>query len=201
MIMELVLAAGLMAAPDYFGPEMGAARYQCPPASPAMMGWAGDQPLLSDVYRDWYVRILSAAAEPSLYARAAMAPDAYRFLWLPTFHEPVVVRLEEAGAGTMRLTAKRLSGPAGFRAGGMVATAESTVTAHEAARLRVLLTAAMAGPARDCGVAADGSQWVVEANVGGRYRLVHQGNPRTGPIREVGNALIALTGWTFQDVY
>jgi hypothetical protein len=60
---------------------------------------------------DWYSRCLDVMREPSLVRGPVTGwIEAYRFLWLRSFHEPVVARVELDADGSGVLTVKMLSG-------------------------------------------------------------------------------------------
>ncbi|HEX2558444.1 hypothetical protein, partial [Phenylobacterium sp.] len=92
----------------------------------------------------WYSSHWRAAQERSLYV-ASLAPGAegtrtYRFTWLRSFHQPVVVRIDDQASGEMRLTATMLSGDGGFSPGRIARRVERVLSAAEAAALREAVT-------------------------------------------------------------
>src|SRR4051812_14323979 len=56
-------------------------------------------PVLSDFEDKWFSKHLSAAEEPSLFEQSLKPPPSiarsYRFTWLPSFHAPITVRIDE----------------------------------------------------------------------------------------------------------
>ncbi len=163
-------------------------------------------PLLSGFKMDWFAEHLIAAGEPSLH-RAAQQPRAadartIRFTWLPSFHNPVTVRIESAGA-THRLIARRLSGAGGYEPGTVQARIERTLTPAESERLLAAIerTRLFALPANPCSLGCDGAQWIFEGIDGEGYHFTNFWSPEDGPGREVGAMLLDLTGWEFEAVY
>jgi uncharacterized membrane protein len=156
---------------------------------------------------EWYATHLRAAQEKPLYRVSLDAASGvvrtYRFTWLRSFHNPVVVRIEELGDGAMRLTAKRLSGYGGYGPGRIEARVVRTLTHAEVAKLQRTLSTSrpLELPVRDCGPGPDGSNWIVEANEAGRYRYIYRWTPEHGPIRDLGLLFLNFTGWSFKDVY
>jgi hypothetical protein len=64
-------------------------------------------PPLDSSTATWYACTLSALAEPSLFEfREDKAVHVYRFLWLPSFHRPISVRLTIRPDGGSSLVAK-----------------------------------------------------------------------------------------------
>lgn len=191
-------------AQQYFAPELwkttGAA---CEDLDPPDRGGIA----MNDFEADWYSAHLRAAGEPSLYlaSRAAPAGEAksYRFTWLPTFHPPVIVRVDELSGGGMRLTAKRLTGSGGYGPGRIGERVDRMLSAAETSELKRVLTAGdvfKLAPG-GCRGGSDGSRWILEANDHGAYRYVNRWMPNAGPVRESGMLLLGFTGWSFERVY
>src|ERR1022692_1355040 len=66
----------------------------------------------------WYSRQLHALKEPSLLTQSKNPnSEAYRFLWLRTFHHPVAIRVVLRPDGTGVLTTKVASGAGGYSPG------------------------------------------------------------------------------------
>lgn len=62
-----------------------------------------------------YSFILKKLEEPPLFTKAQNpSAEAYRFLWLRTFHNPIAVRMEVQPDGSSILTIKVADGHAGF---------------------------------------------------------------------------------------
>jgi hypothetical protein len=184
---------------DYFDPELQTRGFSC-----------GDSPVvfaaLATFEVEWFGAHLAAANEPSLYL-ASRAPDpaggSYRFTWLRSFHAPVIVRIDEAPDGALRMTAKRLSGKGGYAPGRIAARVERNLEADEAASLRRLL--AQGDLAREppvgCEVGIDGAQWIVETSVGGSYRFVNRWGGAAPAVRDFGLLLLGFTGWDNEPLY
>ena len=167
----------------------------------------GTFPVLTGLEVSWYSKHLAAAAETSLYKAAQdpanAATKTYRFTWLRSFHEPVIIRVDEAPDGAMRLTAKRLTGKGGTEPGRVGVTVARALTVAESGKLRALIARgdlANLNPA-DCVAGGDGAKWILESRVGGTYHFAHRWTPRDGPVREIGLYLLALTGWRIGDIY
>ena len=74
---------------------------------------------------------------------------------------------------------------------------------REAARVEAALTSRdpFGETAPPCLIGTDGAQWVVEAIDAGGYRVTERWSPESGAVRELGLALLALTGWDPRPVY
>lgn len=162
---------------------------------------------LSDFEADWYSTHLRAARESSLYLEsqrpASRGGQSYRFTWLRSFHEPVVIRVDRLPSSEMRLTAKRLSGYGGYGPGRIVARIDRLLSRDEAAEFERTLSAGRVldlAP-RDCRGGGDGANWIFEANDRGSYRYLMRWTPKQGAVRDTGMLLMSFTGWRFQPVY
>lgn len=161
---------------------------------------------ISTVESDWYPRHWDAADEPSLYERsrfpAAAEASALRFTWLPTFHHPVIVRIERTGHEA-RLVAKQLSGEGGYEPGVIEREVTRPLSATEVEKLDVILSTTKVLEQRptECDSGLDGSQWIVEGVNRDSYLFVNRWSPQEGPVREFGDFALLLTGWTFEERY
>jgi hypothetical protein len=164
---------------------------------------------ISESHDQWYSKHLRAAGEPSLFeaSRSPRPPGAatYRFTWLRSFHHPVVIRVETGSNGEARLIAKELSGHGGYGPGEIRRHMQRKLSPDETRRLGSALAATrlLTWPARDCSgiIGLDGAHWIVEARDRTGYHLVDRWSPERGPMREVGELMLGLTGWQYGDVY
>jgi len=158
-------------------------------------------PALSDFEREWFSNALSAAGELSL----SKDPngDTVRFLWLRSFHHPVVVRVVGLSAPRPQLVAIELSGAGGYDPGKPDRRMARELTSGEAAEIKRLLQApeTFATPKNVCEIGLDGAEWILERSDHGRYEFVHQWSPEKGPVYNVGTLLLDLTDWKFGPRY
>ncbi|WP_293646008.1 hypothetical protein [Sphingopyxis sp. RIFCSPHIGHO2_12_FULL_65_19] len=161
---------------------------------------------ISEVERDWYPSHWDAAREPSLYERSRVSAPAgkstLRFTWLPTFHHPVIVRIERSGEHAT-LIAKQLSGEGGYEPGKVEREVRRPLSAAEIGKLRAILfrTKVLEQRATECDNGLDGSQWIVEGVSHEGYRFINRWSPTEGPVRKFGDFALGLTGWTFEEIY
>lgn len=161
---------------------------------------------ISKVENDWYPQYWDAAGEPSLYERSRAATTAgtstLRFTWLPTFHHPVIVRIERSGKEA-KLVAKQLSGESGYEPGIVEREVTRPLSPIEIAKLDAILSATkvLKQRATDCNSGLDGSQWIVEGADRNGYHFVNRWSPQEGPVREFGDFALTLSGWTFEERY
>jgi hypothetical protein len=163
--------------------------------------------LLSDFEGVWFSAQLRAANEPSLFEQSLKQPEgiarSYRFTWLRSFHAPVFVRIDEQSDGVMKLTAKRLTGQGGLAPGRLSSTMRRQLTASEKEDVRRMFASGDFATYRvnRCDMGTDGAVWLLETRLGGKYQVVNQFSPQSGPIRQIGLALLLLTGWKNEPVY
>jgi hypothetical protein len=131
---------------------------------------------------------LKRLEEPSLFMRTQNASaEAYRFLWLRTFHNPIAVRMDVQADGTSQLTIKVADGHAGFPY-----TVKKLIqnTTHSLSREQ---TDAFRNKARAAGfwkaasvdrggpAATDCDGWILEGLHAGKYHVVERAIPNRLP--------------------
>jgi hypothetical protein len=135
----------------------------------------------NDFIVDWYSKHLKAMREPSLWRLSERDRSAtvYGFLWLPTFHRPVSVRLVQSGEGAT-LHAVLLSGRGGCNPGKIVVSMSAKIAGQPWEDFKRLLDKVRVWkmPTTDPGPdGCDGDQLIVEAVSGGRYHIVDRWTP------------------------
>ena len=160
-----------------------------------------DRQVLSDFEAGWFSGHLAAAGQSSLVDDRQA--DTVRFLWLRSFHHPVVVRIDGVNADESVLTAIELSGAGGYDPGKIARRMSRRLSSKESSDFRDLLAKSglFAQRPQDCSLGLDGAEWVFERQDRGHYTFLHQWTPQHGPVHDVGNFLLDLTGWKFGDRY
>lgn len=155
-----------------------------------------------------YAAFLTAAEEPSLYAgKGKVALDEeriVRFLWLRTFHPPIVIRITFRKDRPSRLVSKRLTGMGGYEVGKVDLTIDRPLDGGEADRINVLLAQddIFTSAPPSCGPpGTDGAQWMVEGVDAAGYHFARAWSPRDGKVREIGLALLTLAAWGDTKIY
>jgi hypothetical protein len=128
--------------------------------------------------------------EPSLFALAGeTTAQAYRLLWLRTFHHPIAVRVDIKPDGTGVLTTKMSSGAGGYSPGKLVQNSSRKLDGVEVKQLLALIERvgfwAAPNPVTDQ-TGTDGSQWVIEGLKSGNYHVIDRWSPHQGPAHEIG---------------
>lgn len=132
--------------------------------------------------------LLQRLEEPSLFKGAHHASaEAYRFLWLRTFHNPIAVRLELQPDGTSLLTIKVADGHAGFprTVTKLIQSTKRSLSREQtdAFRTKVRAEGFWNSVSRDSGgpAATDCDGWILEAVKNGNYHVVERAVPNRLP--------------------
>jgi hypothetical protein len=174
-------------------------------------------PDLDDFKAQWYARQLQALQEKPLCCDSADHEPVVRFVWLRSFQHPVVIRLDEMAAGNWRVVTKMGSGTGGGDPGTLTTRKKRTLAAHDVAAMRALFkptswfwstaSAQAATATGDCApdqtcvtLEGDGSQWILEVRAGNRYHYIDRWSPKDGPVRDIGERLIALSQQDFGSI-
>lgn len=164
-----------------------------------------DPPVLSRMEREYLSDALSSAQEPPLVEIVGENSEtsAFRFIWLRSFHAPVIVRVVSGSDGRAQLTAKLMTGLGGYDLGKVDAVVDRPLSTAEVGRFRAVMDKArIAGvQSSTCDLGCDGATWLVEAIDDGIYRYLERWSPEDGPIRDLGLHMLGLTGWTFDEIY
>lgn len=138
----------------------------------------------------WYTEQLKALQEPSLWLLSkAQKKQSYRFLWLRTWHHPVVIRIDVQAGGTSQLTTKTASGTGGDKPGHLMQNDSSTLTMEQTkwlmGRIEENKFWNLEGVEKDKN-GKDGARWIIEGVKDGHYHLVDRWSPQGGPVRAIG---------------
>ena len=152
-----------------------------------------DQPCRHALRESWSVSHLLAMEELPLYPRVVGQLSVYRLLFLPTFEQPSVIRLAEAGR-VWRVTCKRSDGQGGYSPGKLAARVERELSRAEAKRFVRLLNrvAFWSMPTFESYCAPDGSRAVLEGTRIGEYHVVDRWSPRSTAYAELIEFLMNL---------
>jgi hypothetical protein len=156
-----------------------------------------------------YAKHLVALKEPSLWELSQRDPhaEAYRFLYLRSFDNPIAIRLIVTRDGG-RLISKQTSGQGGFEPGHLILNRESRLSKEATAWFLAEVKHARfwAVPTRDGSrVVLDGAQWIIEGIKEGRYHIIDRSSPDPkDPAHILGVALLinlARFRLLYQEVY
>ncbi len=157
--------------------------------------------VLDEFEADWFAGELRGLREKPIYPVRHTSADTLRFTWLRSFHSPVVVRTDRLANGEVQLTARRQAGMDGCSLQGEGCEVVRILTSAEVAGLEDVRRAALATPPQACRWGLDGAQWIVESTGDGEYQFAQRWAPEEEPIRDLGLAMLGMTGWQFDYVY
>ncbi|WP_332659010.1 hypothetical protein [Brevundimonas sp.] len=193
----LVLAAALLAGGissrggRYFDPHLSRGSYPCTlhpdPGKRGPLDWDID---------GWIAEPLRKVGEPSLYfEKPAGNTTTLRFTFLPSFTDPVIVRIDDLYGDHPRLTATREKDQVVVREG-----PDHLVRDLSKAELEPLLaflesTRVLNLPPDSCLSGIDGVIFLIEANGPDGYRFINRWGVSQGPVYDLGNLMFQLTGW------
>jgi hypothetical protein len=141
---------------------------------------------LEPFYVDWFSKYLKAMQEPSLIAATnnhfALT---YRLTILPTWENPVAVRVEMDGEKA-ELYARRLAGAGGDAPGKLEESSVRDVNPADTRRLRSLLKALNLFhlSVADDEAGNDGVRWVLEGVSEGKYHVITRWAPDSSRTKE-----------------
>jgi hypothetical protein len=136
----------------------------------------------NEVIRDWYVKVLTALDEPSLWELSKKDPQArvYRFLWLRSFHDPLAIRLVINHDLTGLAITKVGDVKIGYPDPGRLSRSETrAVGTHGTSLLLTRVIATDFWALRSGGTLSglDGADWILEAVADGAYKVVVRWSP------------------------
>ena len=157
------------------------------------------RPSLDSFVVAWYSQQLSALREGRMAVGIPHGTqEAYRFLWLRSFHHPVAIRVYSSQTGAVAVTSEA-AGAGGYAPGSVTRRDSVVLSDREWHALTVLIEREKFWdrPAVDTSRAGlDGAEWVVEGRWDTRYTLVSRWSPRdtdsTAFMRTLGLAFLRV---------
>ena len=144
---------------------------------------------------DWYGKSLEQMKEPQLpILSKQIDAEAYRILILPTWGNSVAVRVQKHGQ-LYSLSARRLSGQAGYDPGGLAEAKDLELGAEDSKTLDGLIQNLdfFQMPTTDSVRGFDGDEWILEGVRNGKYRVVQRWCATSyGPEKRKLTAFLAL---------
>lgn len=151
---------------------------------------------------EWYSKPLRAMGEaPMFYAEDQWA-ESYRFLWLPSFHPAIAVRVWKCGSERL-IAFKELSGRAGYEPGKLKHSYSRRLTTGEWREFKRLLEDSCFWnlPTEEEILGDDGARWIFEGVKEGRYHIVDRWSPTNGSYHELCLYMMKLYGLKSGDMY
>ncbi len=141
----------------------------------------------------WYSKHLFAMKEPLLFNKK-MNKEVYRFTWLRTFNNPVVVRIENIG-DKYKLFWKLSDGAGGYEPGNLKINKSVEINPEKwrifKSKLDSLDYWNMSLGRMSIG--SDGSEWILEGVNNEKYKVVTIWTPSKGKFYDACNYLLSLT--------
>jgi len=156
---------------------------------------------VSAIKDKWYSTALRALQEPSLFAlRNDKSQQVYRFLWLPSFHHPISVRLTINIDGSGSIVTRSVDRHTGLPhkvpsdTGKFLFDKQIRIGDGDVERLLEELQrlAFWSMPTEKAGFGADGAQWILEGVRRGEYHIVDRWSPDEGSYSELCKHLLRL---------
>lgn len=143
----------------------------------------------------WYGKHLKAMGERSLLDITDPKAEAYRFLWLRSFHHPIYVRVENTQKGIF-LSTKELGGAGGYEPGKIIRGQDLQLNQGQWCEFVRLLenTKYWNMPTDEREMGNDGAEWILEGVKNARYHVVDRWSPRDGEYREACVFLLRASG-------
>ncbi|PZO01694.1 MAG: hypothetical protein DCF28_09610 [Alphaproteobacteria bacterium] len=147
-------------------------------------------------FDNWFGGPLRRADEPSLFRKsnAKTSPMTIRLTFIPSWSEPLIVRIDDVHGSQPRLTA--------FRDEGQVRpTAANKLTRdlsrEDVASVRAILasTNILSLQPDSCLSGPDGVIYLIEVTGPDGYRFINRWGISEGPVYDLANQMYRLTGW------
>ena len=144
---------------------------------------------------NWYSKHLKALDEPSLFQKSkGSSAESYRFVWLRTFHHPIIVRVDIQTDGGATLTTKVSDGAGGYEPGKLVENTSRPLTQRQTeqfvATIQRLQFWELHTHENPETVGCDGAQWIIEGMKDGKYHVVDRWTPAKGAVHDLGLAFV-----------
>lgn len=151
---------------------------------------------------DFYRSIDEPPLKPDTHGHVVSGDRQLRFTWSRTFNAPIIIRAVLPNKGPGRLIAKRMSGQGGYEWGKVKDNIDRELSPREVRQIVKLTNDKTAFPPFKCEIpGTDGAGWNFEAVENGQFRYASLSNLRSGIMREIGVTLLAMSGWTEEEIY
>lgn len=191
LVLAFALFAGLLASKreHYFDPRLYQTAYPC-----SFEPRDGSRPL-DPLIEDWFAAPLRNAGERPLYQAKTNGKTTLRFTFIPSFVEPLIVRIDDLYGPRPRMTATRYVGQVHMKTGPDHLVRD--LSKDEAASILALVSksAVLDLSPDSCLSGIDGVIYLIEANGPDGYRFINRWAVEEGAVYDLANAMYRLTGW------
>jgi len=163
----------------------------------------------SQPYTDYpffsYAKALELMDEPSFWKQSSdQSAHAFRFTCLPTFQNPIAIRVDAHKRGGGLLTTTILAGQGGFEMGEIEQQTQVRLEPNELAKVIAdfeknhfwdLLTLDPDAP-----LGLDGSEWLLEATWKGKYHAASRWSPDEGPVHDLGLMVLKMSSVDSREI-
>jgi hypothetical protein len=142
----------------------------------------------------WYSKHLRAMNEPILY-EGKLNKEVYRFTWLRTFDNPIMIRIEKENE-SIYLFYKMTNGAGGYEPGEVVVKNKKKLSLNDWDKFIHLVDSCNFWSTMPCEKlieGLDGSQWILEGATNDYYQVIDKWTPGEGAYYDCCNFLIGLT--------
>ena len=154
---------------------------------------------IDSIHLTWFSRFLYDMKEPLLFNRQ-LNKQVFRFTWLRTFHNPVMVRIEKGNNGVF-LYWKVTDGKGGYDPGKIMVNEKRKIINPEWEQFISLVDSAKFWKMTRSGIVGmDGSEWILEGIDPTRYYVTSAWSPnKTSSFYKVGDFLLGLTDLNIEE--
>jgi len=142
---------------------------------------------------EWFSKFLFAMKEPLLFNKP-IQKEVFRFTWLRTFDEPVVIRIEKE-SNQISVSWKVADGKGGYEPGNLITNMNKSISIHDWDEFTDLVKKIDFWNMKRSGQSGfDGSEWILEGVNESNYHVVSVWTPNAkSEFYKVCNYLIELT--------
>ena len=147
-----------------------------------------------EFFEDVYSDLLKTANESSLLDVSDNNLEVYRFIWLRSFHHPIIVAIQKQSA-EIKIVFKELNGD-DLKPGKIIIEKEFRGSENKWCEFKKLLNDANYWQLPTGSKSGrDGAFWVLEAVKDKRYHVVQRWSPENGKYRNLGLFILKLAGY------
>ena len=154
---------------------------------------------IDSFYLTWYSRFLYAMKEPLLFNHQ-LDKEVYRFTWLRTFENPIMIRIEK-DKNVVFLRWKMTDGKGGYEPGQIIIDEGRIITIPEWGKFIKLVNSAKFWKSQRSGAfGTDGSEWILEGVEPTRYYVTSVWLPhKQSDFYKIGALLLELTDLKIEE--
>jgi hypothetical protein len=156
------------------------------------------------VYVKEYSKYLYAMREPLLFNRL-LSKEVYRFVWLRSFHNPIIIRIEKDKNKKYELIWKVTNGKGGYYPGQLIVNKRKYISGKEWNVFHKYISGMNFWKQKNVHEqwGCDGAVWLLEGETSDFYNVIHSWSVGNPDLHEACRYLIQLTGikLNHEDIY